>query len=291
MNNKIKTILMAAIMSSVVLTQGVCVSAAQFDDGASAFSDGTGSVSALASTLAKQTEEQTQEFVAKEEEAAQIREERRVEKAEKASEKAEQEKTAVLESIQQTVEDTKKKIAEEAEAKRLAKRQEVVNFALQFEGNPYVYGGTSLTNGADCSGFVMSVFANFGYSLPRVAAAQCDASTKKDISQLEPGDLVFYGNGYIDHVALYIGDGKIIHASNAATGIKISSHSPSKIFLNPRMVSFNGTYWPFIPVNCSATEKLWDRNLCTLRALDTVSLSSSESSSIPMIAMISCSSL
>ena len=137
MNNKIKTILMAAIMSSVVLTQGVCVSAAQFDDGASAFSDGTGSVSALASTLAKQTEEQTQEFVAKEEEAAQIREERRVEKAEKASEKAEQEKTAALESIQQTVEDTKKKIAEEAEAKRLAKRQEVVNFALQFEGNPY----------------------------------------------------------------------------------------------------------------------------------------------------------
>mgnify|MGYP002312516320 CR=1 FL=1 len=119
MNNKIKTILMAAIMSSVVLTQGVCVSAAQFDDGASAFSDGTGSVSALASTLAKQTEEQTQEFVAKEEEAAQIREERRVEKAEKASEKAEQEKTAVLESIQQTVEDTKKKIAEEAEAKGL----------------------------------------------------------------------------------------------------------------------------------------------------------------------------
>lgn len=92
MNNKIKTILMAAIMSSVFLTQGVCVSAAQFDDGASAFSDGTGSVSALASTLAKQTEEQTQEFVAKEEEAAQIREERRVEKAEKASEKAEQEK-------------------------------------------------------------------------------------------------------------------------------------------------------------------------------------------------------
>ena len=87
MNNKIKTILMAAIMSSVVLTQGVCVSAAQFDDGASAFSDGTGSVSALASTLAKQTEEQTQEFVAKEEEAAQIREERRVEKAEKASER------------------------------------------------------------------------------------------------------------------------------------------------------------------------------------------------------------
>ncbi len=227
MSNKIKAILMAAAVSSMVLTQGV--SAAQFTDGetftdSSEDTDATGSVSALASALAKQTEEQTQEFVEKEEEAAQIREERRVEKAEKASEKAEQEKAAALESIQKTIEDVKKKAAEEAEAQRVAKRQAVVDFALQFEGNPYVYGGTSLTNGADCSGFVMSVFANFGYSLPRVAAAQCDASTKKDISQLEPGDLVFYGNGYVDHVALYIGDGKIIHASGAATGIKISNY-------------------------------------------------------------------
>ena len=227
MSNKIKAILMAAAVSSMVLTHGV--SAAQFTDGetftdSSEDTDATGSVSALASALAKQTEEQTQEFVEKEEEAAQIREERRVEKAEKASEKAEQEKAAALESIQKTIEDVKKKAAEEAEAQRVAKRQAVVDFALQFEGNPYVYGGTSLTNGADCSGFVMSVFANFGYSLPRVAAAQCDASTKKDISQLEPGDLVFYGNGYVDHVALSIGDGKIIHASGAATGIKISNY-------------------------------------------------------------------
>ena len=222
MSNKIKAILMAAAVSSMVLTQGV--SAAQFDDGEQIFTDGTessdatGSVSALASALAKQTEEE------KEEEAAQIREERRVEKAEKASEQAEQDKTAALEAIQQTVEDARKKAEEEAEAQRVAKRQAVVDFALQFEGNPYVYGGTSLTNGADCSGFVMSVFANFGYSLPRVAADQCAASTKKDISQIEPGDLVFYGNGYVDHVALYIGDGKIIHASGAATGIKISNY-------------------------------------------------------------------
>ena len=228
MSNKIKAILMAAAVSSMVLTQGV--SAAQFDDGEQIFTDGTessdatGSVSALASALAKQTEEETQKFVGKEEEAAQIREERRVEKAEKASEQAEQDKTAALEAIQQTVEDARKKAEEEAEAQRVAKRQAVVDFALQFEGNPYVYGGTSLTNGADCSGFVMSVFANFGYSLPRVAADQCAASTKKDISQIEPGDLVFYGNGYVDHVALYIGDGKIIHASGAATGIKISNY-------------------------------------------------------------------
>ena len=99
--------------------------------------------------------------------------------------------------------------------------QEIVDFAVQFEGNPYVYGGTSLTNGADCSGFVMAVFAEFGYELPRVAAAQYDQSVKKDLSDLEPGDLVFYGSGSITHVALYIGNEQIIHASTSASGIKI----------------------------------------------------------------------
>lgn len=88
-----------------------------------------------------------------------------------------------------------------------------------------MYGGTSLTNGADCSGFVMSVFKEFGYDLPRVAAAQYEASQKKDISQLETGDLVFYGAGGINHVALYIGNGKIVHASTAATGIKVSDYN------------------------------------------------------------------
>lgn len=102
-------------------------------------------------------------------------------------------------------------------------RRQIVDFALQFEGNPYVYGGTSLTNGADCSGFVMSVFAQFGYFLPRVAADQYYQSVKKDMAELEPGDLVFYGRG-ISHVALYIGDGQIIHASTSATGIKISDY-------------------------------------------------------------------
>ena len=71
----------------------------------------------------------------------------------------------------------------------------------------------------------MSVFREFGYDLPRVAAAQYESSQKKDISQLETGDLVFYGAGGINHVALYIGNGKIVHASGAATGIKISDYN------------------------------------------------------------------
>ena len=113
--------------------------------------------------------------------------------------------------------------ARQKEAKRVAKRKEVVDFAVQFVGNPYVWGGTSLTNGADCSGFVMSVFANFGYELPRVAAAQYQASQKKEISQMEVGDLVFYGAG-IYHVALYIGNGKVVHALNANKGIVITDY-------------------------------------------------------------------
>ena len=119
------------------------------------------------------------------------------------------------------VEESNRKV----EQKRVAERKALVNFALQFEGNPYVYGGTSLTNGADCSGFVMSVFKEFGYDLPRVAAAQYESSQKKDISQLETGDLVFYGAGGINHVALYIGDGKVVHALNSNKGIVITDYN------------------------------------------------------------------
>lgn len=95
----------------------------------------------------------------------------------------------------------------------------VVDYAVQFVGNPYVYGGTSLTNGADCSGFVMSVYENFGVSLPHSSTA--DRNVGVDVGGLEnaqPGDLVCYSG----HVGIYIGDGQIVHASTASTGIKIS---------------------------------------------------------------------
>ena len=103
----------------------------------------------------------------------------------------------------------------------------IASFACQFVGNPYVYGGTSLTNGADCSGFVQSVFKNFGYSLPRTAASQAGAGVQVSLSDLQPGDLLFYHG--LGHVAIYIGNGQVVHASNAQTGIKISQYNYSNI--------------------------------------------------------------
>ena len=105
-------------------------------------------------------------------------------------------------------------------------RVELVEYAKQFLGNPYVWGGTSLTKGADCSGFVLSVFKKFGVSLPHYSGAQAKSGTKISASDLKPGDLVFYGNssGTINHVAIYIGGGQVIHASSPKTGIKISNY-------------------------------------------------------------------
>lgn len=103
-------------------------------------------------------------------------------------------------------------------------RQSVVNYALQFVGNPYVYGGTSLTNGTDCSGFTQSVLANFGISISRTAASQSGGGTAVDMSNLQPGDLLFYDNGSgIGHVSMYIGNGQVVHASNEQTGIIVSN--------------------------------------------------------------------
>lgn len=96
----------------------------------------------------------------------------------------------------------------------------VANYAVQFVGNPYVYGGTSLTNGADCSGFVMSVYKNFGVSLPHSSSADRRVGyAVGSLAEAQPGDLICYSG----HVAIYIGGGQIVHASTAATGIKISN--------------------------------------------------------------------
>lgn len=112
-------------------------------------------------------------------------------------------------------------------------RADIANYAVQFVGNPYVWGGTSLTNGADCSGFTMSIMKKYGVSLPHSSAAQANCGRSVSSSEMRPGDLVFYGgSGGINHVALYIGNGQVCHASSAKTGIKISTwnyRSPVKI--------------------------------------------------------------
>ena len=103
----------------------------------------------------------------------------------------------------------------------------VASFALQFKGNPYRYGGTSLTNGTDCSGFTQSVYRNFGYSIARDSRSQYSSAGRiVSMSELQAGDLLFYSNssGRINHVALYIGGGQVVHASNPRDGIKVSNY-------------------------------------------------------------------
>jgi len=107
-----------------------------------------------------------------------------------------------------------------------ATRTAIVAYAKQFLGNPYVYGGTSLTNGADCSGFTQGVLANFGINTGRSSRDQAENGREIGIDAVQPGDLLFYASGtYINHVALYIGGGQVIHASNSTTGITISPYN------------------------------------------------------------------
>ena len=106
----------------------------------------------------------------------------------------------------------------------------VVDFATQFVGNPYVWGGTSLTGGADCSGFTQSVYANFGISLPRTSYEQQNAGTEVSYADAQPGDLICYGG----HVAIYMGNGRIVHASNSVDGIKISDNAAYRTIVSVR---------------------------------------------------------
>ncbi|MBW4846162.1 MAG: SH3 domain-containing protein [Lachnospiraceae bacterium] len=113
-------------------------------------------------------------------------------------------------------------------------RAQIVNYALQFLGNPYVWGGTSLTKGADCSGFTMSVYAHFGIGLPHYSGSQAGMGKAVKSSEMRPGDLIYYADskGTINHVSMYIGNGQIVHAASRRSGIKISTwnyRTPVKI--------------------------------------------------------------
>lgn len=119
---------------------------------------------------------------------------------------------------------------EDAEGSSLGKK--VAKYACQYIGNPYVYGGTSLTKGADCSGFVYRVYKDFGYNLKRTSYEQRSEGKGVDYSDAEPGDLICYDG----HIGIYIGGGKIVHASSAKTGIKVSNATYRKILAVRRIV-------------------------------------------------------
>lgn len=125
------------------------------------------------------------------------------------------------------------KVTVKVEDKKTSLRKNMVSYAKKFLGNRYVYGGTSLTKGTDCSGFTMRIYQKFGYRIPRTSRAQASASKKISSREMKQGDLIFYGSGKrVSHVAMYIGNGKVIHASNRKDGIKISKwnyRTPIKI--------------------------------------------------------------
>ncbi len=108
-------------------------------------------------------------------------------------------------------------------------RKELVQYAIQFTGNPYQSGGTSLTSGIDCSGFTQAIFKAIGIDLPRTSRQQAKNGRVIPLNKLQPGDLLFYSrNGVVNHVALYIGEDKVLHASCEESGIKISEYNYRK---------------------------------------------------------------
>ncbi|MBP3610498.1 MAG: C40 family peptidase [Lachnospiraceae bacterium] len=177
-----------------------------------------------AEEAARKAEEERLRKLAEEEAARKAAEEAR-RKAEEEAKKAEAQAKAEAEEAKRLLEQQQALATESAKL-----RQEVASYALNFVGNPYVWGGTSLTKGADCSGFVQSIYKQFGYTIPRVSrdqavsAGYCDV--KPDPEHLLPGDLIFYKNnkGVVSHVAMYIGDGKVVHAADVKSGIKVSSY-------------------------------------------------------------------
>lgn len=168
----------------------------------------------------------------KEEEERKRKEEEERLKAEQEQLLAQQGQSGESQSSSESSQTSSKETSPPASSGGSGKGQDIANYACQFVGNPYVAGGTSLTNGADCSGFVMSVYKNFGYSLPRSSYAQSSVGKSVSYSEAQPGDIIYYGG----HVAIYIGNGRIVHASTERTGIKTESATYRSIITIRRIV-------------------------------------------------------
>ena len=141
----------------------------------------------------------------------------------------ESEEAQMTQEVQENVQQTE---TTEVSAQPASNGQAIVDYACQFIGNPYVWGGTSLTDGADCSGFVQSVFAHFGISLPRTTYDQINAGVEVSYDQAMPGDLICYDG----HIGIYIGNGQIVNAQNPEQGIGISPATYTTILSVRRIV-------------------------------------------------------
>ena len=189
--------------------------------------------------------------------AISIEEEERIKREQEAAERAERERLERLAQEEAERKEAERKAAEERKRKEAEKKSEnnkpapstgggsgtgaeIAKYAQNFVGNPYVWGGTSLTKGADCSGFVYTIYKQHGYSLPRTSRDQAArAGVQVNISDRRPGDLLFYTNssGTVNHVAMYIGNDKIVHAANSRQGIIISNYNYRKVYRARRIVN------------------------------------------------------
>jgi cell wall-associated NlpC family hydrolase len=190
----------------------------------------------------------TMEEIHREEEAIRAEKERKEKLAQEEAERKEAERRAAEQKAEQAKRDQNEKQPETnnsnppqnaSSSSNSSLRQEVVNYALKFVGNRYVWGGESLTNGADCSGFTQAIYADFGYSIPRTSYQQAaGAGVRVNESEILPGDLVFYANsgGTVNHVAMYIGNGRIVHAANRNQGIITSQYRYRDIYCVRRVI-------------------------------------------------------
>lgn len=185
-----------------------------------------------ANYTAKIKQETAQIKKLEEEERKRREEEERKRKEEEEKRRKEQEALASQDGGEDSGSSSKKEEAPKPTVSGSGKGADIAKFACKFVGNPYVAGGTSLTNGADCSGFVMAVYQNFGISLPRSSYSQSTVGKGVSYSEAQPGDVIYYGG----HVGIYIGNGQIVHASTERTGIKITSATYRSIITVRRIV-------------------------------------------------------
>lgn len=179
---------------------------------------------------AERAEAERLQKLAEEEEKKRQEEQKKKEEAKKAAESAKKTAKSSNKSGDTSTKENNKTTSSSS-GNTSGVRQEIVNYALKFVGYPYVYGGNSLTKGTDCSGFVKLIFERFGYTLERQSRLQAKQGKKISESELRPGDLIFYGNSNgVNHVALYIGDGKIVHAANSRQGIIVSKYNYRKVY-------------------------------------------------------------